>query len=196
MVVDRIVCAPHPRVGGHRQQQLSTRLQQAENRGERRPVVRDMLKHVEQRDEVEGLVELESDIGQFSGAHRAAKALGGERAGVFVKFNSLQRAVTAEHLKVMTRSAADLQNLRIGRQANFSFDQTGKDVPARDIPPVGRIEFGHAVERLPLHRLFPNNRANDVDGATLGFDHDSPNIFTKYTEREQLKAPEEQDCDE
>jgi len=152
VVVRDIVRAPHPFVGGDGDQQRSPGLEPIENRGERALVVDDMLKHVEQCDEVVGTGRKHREVGQGCGLDRAPEPLAGERTRAVVEFARLDPPEAAKHVEIVPGAAAQLEDAGIGGRANDALDHLGKDSAARGEPPVILVELGHSIEHRAVHQ--------------------------------------------
>ena len=153
VVVDSVVRAPHPRVGGNSQQQFTARLHETHDCSQRLAIVGNMLEDVEQRNKIIFATDLVGDFGKLARPDGAAETLTCQRTRIIVKFDRLEFAIAPEHLEIVSCATAKLENSRTSRKPHFAFDQRGHYFPSTDVPPMSPIQLCHSVECLALHPI-------------------------------------------
>ena len=153
VMVRDVVRAPQPGQRGDGHQQSPARRELGAQHLERRPILGNMLEHVEQHDQIIGAVLDRRAVGRKeAAAHVEPAAPRGQRARRPVGLDRIDAAEALEQGDVGARAAADLENPRIGLERNLRGDQRGDDPAARDEPPMLAVDLGHAIVGRAVHQ--------------------------------------------
>src|SRR3954471_24012889 len=98
--------------------ELSAGLEPRGNRSERRPIVVDMLDHVERADQIVVTVANPGELGKRSAHHFAPEPFFRKPPSLLVELERVDFAELTEHREVVTGAAADLENPRVSRRTN------------------------------------------------------------------------------
>src|SRR5579862_9915360 len=154
VVVDDVVLAPQPLVGGHAHEQGATRADDAPQLAQRVDVVLDVLDHVEAHGQVEALVR-ERHVGdrRLDDLAHAARA-----CPLDARLGDLDAGHGAEAREVdhvATGAAAGVQHLGRRRQRE-PVDDPADDAAAPAVPPVALLDLEDLLFEIPVHtRTYP-----------------------------------------
>src|SRR5438270_9602224 len=102
------------------------------------------------------MVRYAGEFGQRRADDGATEALFRQSCGFVVELQAVDMTKPAEHRKVVSGPAADLQDSRSGRQLRLPADQVGEDPAARAVPPVAVVELGHLLVDDAFHQRNTN----------------------------------------
>ena len=149
-MIHHVVRAPHPRVGGHGDEDFTAGREPVAHRPERPDVVLDVLDDVQHGDQIVAGRDARQ-LGKRRIAYRLAQALAGDRAGGRIDLNRVHRAEAGQHREVVPGAAADLQDARRHRQPRFARQIISQNVAPRAVPPMRAVVGSHAVVDDAVH---------------------------------------------
>ncbi len=151
VMVDLVMRAPHPGMGRHGEEDAAVWPEPFGHAYERGPVLLDMLEHIEDGDEVVGLLRHALQLRQSGVAHRMAEALAGNDPSEAVNLGRVDPTETLQHREVVPGAAAHFEDSRLGGERHRALDQPREDVAPRAIPPMGGVQLRHAIIDDALH---------------------------------------------
>jgi len=146
-----VMPAPERRHRRDSEQQASTGRELRPEGCQRLPVVRNMLQHVEQHDQVIMAV-VERHVGQIAAFDREAGPLRGKGTGMIVRLDRVDRAELLQHGDVGAGAAPDLQDTQRSRTRAPAFYQRRQNLATSDKPPMIPVDLGHAVIDVAFHQ--------------------------------------------
>jgi len=149
-----VVRAPHPRRPRHRQEDPSARRELGLQAGECGDVAGDVLKHVEQHDQVISAV-VERHVGQIAALELEPAAPFGKGARAVVGFDRVDRPVALEQREVRAGASADLEDAQRPLLGPVAVDQPRDNPSPGDEPPMVLVDLGHAVIGGAVHQASP-----------------------------------------
>ncbi len=162
MVVRLVMRRPQPGQGGHRDEDAAAPSELRLRRPQRADIVRHMLQHVQEHDEVKAPVGGFQPVGEGAEADADAALPLGDGAGLGIELHRLDSAETAQKGEIAARSAADFQEPGGGRFRQVAADQPLDDPPAPIEPPmlvllVSHSEVDGSFHARPLASASPPN---------------------------------------
>jgi len=151
MMVRDVMPTPQARHRRHCEHQPPARREFGPERLESALVIRNMLQHVEQHDQIVMPV-LQRHVGQIAALDRHAGPLGGESARIIIGFDRVDRAELLEHGKIAAGAAADFQDAERALCGAPAFEQAGQDPAAADEPPMIAVDLRHPLIDMAFHQ--------------------------------------------
>jgi len=150
-MVRDIMSAPQARHRRNREHQPPARRKLRPERHQRALVVRYVLEHIEQHDQVVIAV-FQRHVGQVPTLDRDAGALARKGARMIVRLDRVDRAELLQHCDVRSGAAADLQDAQRPLLGAPAFDQGGQNPAAPDEPPMVAVDLCHPVIDMAFHQ--------------------------------------------